>query len=327
MSKDLADTKKCGDRKASGVKAIIRGRPSVLIPVAQEILKEYNSRITIRQLFYRLVSKGIVPNSESSYTMLIQRMIVARRDGRIPFEVFEDRTWHSFLGESPCPIIGKAEVILANGIDVYENAEEYALNQLKNAYSEFDLPYWYKQPNYVEVWLEKEALANLFQPIAEKYYVTFVPCRGYPRLSLLYDCAQRFKKVPNDKEVCILYFGDYDMRDLNIEQPIAKNLCDDFGIQAKVIRFALTREQIAQFQLPPNPAKIKDTMARGWKEKNGNVAWELDALEPHVLENILDKAIQSQINQDILTERNNNVSKTREAMQIQVKEYLAEVQS
>ena len=304
-----------------------RGRPSVLIPVAQEILKEYNSRITIRLLFYRLVSKGVIPNSESSYTMLIQRMIVARRDGRIPYEVFEDRTRHSVESELPNFTTEKAEDILANGIDVYENAEEYALAQLKNSFWKYELPYWHEQPYYVEVWLEKEALANLFEPICEKKKLTFVPCRGYPSLSLLYDCSKRFRTVPQDREIRILYFGDYDMRGLNIEQTIAKNLCDDFGIQAKVIRFALTREQIEQFQLPPNPAKIKDTMARGWIEKNGNVAWELDALEPHVLENILEKAIQSQINQDSLAERNNNVSKTREAMQIQGKEYLAEAQS
>lgn len=156
-----------------------RGRPEFLTPAAQEILKEYEGRVTIRQLFYRLVSKGIIKNSETSYTGLISAMIKARRDGRIPFNAFEDRTRHSYEGELPNLTYENPEDILKENIYVLENAETIALRQLKQAYLQYSLPYWHGQPYYVEAWLEKEALANLFAPVAEKYRITFVPCKGY----------------------------------------------------------------------------------------------------------------------------------------------------
>lgn len=298
------------------------GRKSVLIPTALEILREYSSRITIRQLFYRLVSQGIIKNSENCYNTLIQQMITARRDGRIPFGAFEDRTRHSREGELPNLAWDKAEDIFKNSVEVYENAEEIALRQMKNAYSSFDLPFWYNQPYYVEVWLEKEALANLFEPITQKYQVTCVPCKGYPSLSLLYDCSKRLRTVPSNREIRILYFGDYDMRGLNIQQNIEKNFLNDFGIEIEVIRYALTKEQIESYQLPPNPAKSTDTMARGWIETHGNVAWELDALEPHILENLVENAIKQQIDFNILTERNETIKTNQQWITLQVSEYL-----
>jgi hypothetical protein len=301
-----------------------RGRPSRLLPEAQKILSEYSIPITIRQLFYRLVSAGKLKNSSNSYTTLIQAMITARREGKVPFSVFEDRTRHSFLGEPPNPDFESAEGILNSTIYVFENAKAIALEQMKQASCRFDLPLWHNQPCYVEVWLEKEALANLFEPIAEKYGATFVPCRGYPSLSLLYECSKRLSHVPADREIRILYFGDYDMRGLNIQENIEQNLLNDFSIHAKVIRYALTKEQIEQFQLPPNPAKITDTMAKGWIEKNGDVAWELDALEPKTLVNILEEAIVEQIDEGILDSRSQFIDENRDWIAQSVKNYLLE---
>jgi hypothetical protein len=304
------------------------GRKSVLVPAALEVLKEYTSKITIRQLFYRLVSRNILKNSEGSYNVLIQAMINSRRDGRIPFEVFEDRTRHSVLGEHPQEGHSEARQILDNAINVYENAQDIALEQMKVAYREFELPLWYNQSCYVEVWLEKEALSNLFEPITGKYGVTFVPCRGYPSLSLLYDCAKRLKQVNLSgsfyppREIRILYFGDFDMRGLNIQENVEQNLLNDFGVQTRVIRYALTKEQIQQYQLPPNPAKSTDTMAKGWIEKNGNVAWELDALEPPVLENLVETAIREQLDPNILGTRHETIKSNREWLQVQVQKYL-----
>lgn len=308
--------------KGQGEEVEKMGRKPILISAAQEILKEYSDRVTIRQLFYQFVTRGIIKNSERAYGMLDRQMGVARRDGRISFGAFVDRTRHSFLGEQPNPSLSDAESILNDGIYVFEHASEIALEQLKQSYLRYSLPYWHWQPVYVEVWVEKEALANLFEPLAQKYQVTFVPCKGYSSLSLLYDCSMRFRAVPSDREIHILYFGDFDMRGLNIQESIERSLLNDFHIQAKVIRCALTREQIDQFRLPPNPAKSTDAMARGWIETHGNVAWELDALEPKVLEQLVEKAILSQISQAVLNERERAVQKTRDWIAVQVEEYL-----
>ena len=130
------------------------------------------------------------------------------------------------------------------------------------------------------------------------------------------------KTVTANREIRILYFGDYDMRGLNIQETIEKNLLDDFHIRAKVIRYALTQEQIDEYHLPPAPAKATDSMAKGWIEKNGNVAWELDALEPLVLEGIIEKVIQSQIDVAILSNRTNEIQAAKNWMHTTTKEYL-----
>ena len=301
-----------------------RGRKPILIPAAIEILKEYESRITIRQLFYRLVSKRIIQNTLNAYITLTKEMIAARRDGRIPYGAFEDRTRHFVEGEPANPTIESAEDIYEDAVETYENADEIALENFKTCSFEYELPFWYGQPKYVEVWVEKEALKGLFEPIAEKYGVTLFPCRGYASLTMLYETSLRLNNVQPDREIRILYFGDYDMRGLNIEENIQKSLLEDFGKHATVIRCALTKEQIETFQLPPAPAKKTDSMARGWIEKQGDVAWELDALDPHELEKIIEVAIKNQIDLNVLNERNEIVRQKRQWLATQVSEYLNE---
>jgi len=300
------------------------GRKSVLVPAAIEVLRQYDSRVTIRQLYYRLVSKGIVKNSVSSYNTLIRELVKARRDGRIPYAAFEDRTRHSIVGDAPNYAEPDSQNIFSEAIDTYENAEENALESLKATDYEYDLPFWWEQLIYIEVWVEKQALNNLFQPITEKYHVTFVPCRGYPSLSLLYECSKRLRTVPPYRKIRILYFGDYDVRGINIMENIDRSLNGEFGIRANLIRCALTREQINQYQLPPAPTKKTDSMAQGWIQTQGDVAWELDALEPHILEAIIDNAIKEQINFDVRKNREETIRENREWIGTQVSEYLAE---
>jgi hypothetical protein len=287
------------------------GRPGRLIPAAQKILAEYNNRVTIRQLYYRLVSAGIIRNSLVSYNVLVQRMIVARRNGEIDYEAFYDATRHIVEGEEIDPDLMDPEEMFNENKDVVENAEQVAIDQLKDTVNKFDLPFWYNQPNYIEVWIEKEALASVVQPIAEKYGVSFVACKGYPSLSLLYDASKRLETVSEEKEIRILYFGDYDCRGLNIEESLSQNLEDDFGIDAEVIRYALTKEQIQQYALPPQPAKKTDTMIKGWIEIHGDVAWELDALPPDVLIATVENAIRQNIDNDKAAERETTIDEKK----------------
>ena len=102
-------------------------------------------------------------------------MTKARRDGRIPFNAFEDRTRHSIEGELPNHTNENAEDILKDRIYIFENAKTIALRQLKQAYLQYSLPYWHNQPLYIEVWLEKEALANIISAKAKiKLFFMFV---------------------------------------------------------------------------------------------------------------------------------------------------------
>lgn len=295
---------------------------SVKIEEAIKILHEYQNRITIRALFYRLVAKGVIPNTLSQYTNLCIALAKARRNDLISYRVFEDITRHSIVGEHPNPDIDDVDGIYEDYVDSYENAQENALNDLESCYTEYSLPFWHNQPFYIEIWVEKEALVSCFEPITSKYGVTLVPTRGYPSLSQLYDCLPRFQAVPEDREIKLIQFGDYDVRGLDIPQKIERNFADDFGLEVQVQRYALTKDLIARYNLPPYPAKQTDTMIRGWLETEGNVTWELDALPPDVLSQLLEQAIKEHIDQKIFTERNETVQKNRELLRQKVNQYI-----
>ena len=272
------------------------GRKSRLIPYVLKIIGEYEVRLTVRQIFYRLVSAGVIPNTRSAYNSLDKVISEARKKGVIPFDAIVDRSRNFIGGDTP----------------YYLTPEQYfngLIENLKTAFLNYDIPFWLNQPIYIEVWLEKDALTGFFKQITDKYRVVLAPCRGYPSLTFLYEATKRLSRISKPK--LILYFGDYDMRGIDIQRHITETL-ENFGLtNFQVKRVALTREQIEAYQLPPNPAKSKDTMFRGWIEKHGNVAWELDALEPKVLMALIENAILQNIDKPTLNQRNNLLEQNR----------------
>ncbi len=118
------------------------GRKSRLIPHVLKIIGEYEVRLTIRQIFYRLVSAGVIPNTRSAYNSLDNAISQARKKGVIPFEAIVDRS-RNFIG---------------GDIPYYLTPEQYfngLIENLKTAFLNYDIPYWLNQPIYIEVWLEK----------------------------------------------------------------------------------------------------------------------------------------------------------------------------
>jgi len=288
------------------------GRKSRLIPHVLKIIGEYEVRLTIRQIFYRLVSAGVIPNTRSAYNSLDKAISQARKKGVIPFDAIVDRSRNFIGGDTP----------------YYLTPEQYfngLIENLKTAFLNYDIPYWLNQPIYIEVWLEKDALTGFFKQITDKYRVVLAPCRGYPSLTFLYEGAKRLSRISKPK--LILYFGDYDMRGIDIQRHITETL-ENFGLtNFQVKRVALTREQIEAYQLPPNPAKSKDTMFRGWIEKHGNVAWELDALEPKVLMTLIENAILQNIDKPTLNQRNNLLEQNRLRLKSMIENLLQKLNS
>lgn len=293
-------------------------RQSKVIPIVQKIISEYSDmRLTIRQIFYRLASMEIITNTRSSYNTLDKALVRARQRGLIPFDAIEDRH-RSFLGgQTPFPN-HTPEDVFQDALGDYENAEEI----FEDSYRNYNLPYWFNQPKYVEVWLEKDALSGVFQNITNKYHVCLAPSKGYASWSYLYEAAGRLGYMAKgEKELMILYFGDYDMRGLDIQQKLYEGLYS-FGLNVDVQRVALTKEQISEYNLPPQPSKKLDTMARGWIAEHGDVSWELDALEPKTLMKVITEAIENNIDKTILDARSKTIEASRQQIKTKIKEYL-----
>jgi len=260
---------------------------SQLLQHVLNVISQYDIPLTVRQIYYRLVAAGVIRNTRSSYNALDKCLVNARLKGIIPFDKLQDRS----------------RVFLSGDHEFYEPEDWMAwrIEALKESASKYELPYWHFQPEYVEVWLEKDALSALFKQVCDRLHVVLAPCRGYPSLTYLYEASERLGDV--DKPITILYFGDLDPRGRDIERFITETL-EDFGVEVNVQRVALTKQQVEAYNLPPAPTKKTDTMARQWIETEGDAVWELDALEPNLLMQLVEQAVLQHFNQALFEKRN-----------------------
>jgi hypothetical protein len=155
---------------------------------------------------------------------------------------------------------------------------------------------WNNQPYRVEVWVEKEALSSVVWDAAYDVGISYFACKGYASASAMYEAAKRLEHYQQEgRQVVILYLGDHDPSGLDMDRDIRERLTlmgvdsSDFFFE----RIGLTMEQIEHFQPPPNPAKLTDARAEDYVAEHGPVSWELDALAPEVIvELIKEKALR-----------------------------------
>ena len=148
---------------------------------------------------------------------------------------------------------------------------------------------WTSQSFNVEVWCEKDAVAGVLEPVADEYEVLLFPCRGYDSYSALKEAGERIRGL--GRPTVILYLGDFDASGQDMPRDIRERLTRDFGASVDLRVIALTPAQIAEHDLPPAPAKRTDSRAAKFMARHGDVAIELDALPPDVLQGIVREGI------------------------------------
>jgi hypothetical protein len=266
-----------------------------VVKESKAIFKQYKTALTLRQLFYRLVSKHIMANTIAQYKQLSRILVKAREDGDMPEDCLEDRT---------------RTTIGADG--GYDNTEEFIdahIRWFKDSWERYTMPLWETQPDRVEIWVEKDALSQICSRIAEGFNVKTCPSRGYSSYTYVKKAVDRIRGDYQDKTVTILYFGDYDPSGVDIERDLGERLHRYGAGLVKVERMALTLAQIQKYQLPPFPAKTTDPrLAKFIADTGGSDAVELDALEPDVLEKMILEAIQNHIDKGPWADRLQEIS-------------------
>lgn len=272
------------------------------------IIQEYQSdgyTLTLRQLYYQLVSRDIVPNKQAEYSKLSTLLKEGRMGGIVDWSAIEDRLRRPTKPSS------------------FDSPEDI----LDAAILQYALPRMEGQRNYIEVWVEKDALSGVLSRVTKQYHVPILVNRGYSSVSAMFDSYMRFRaNLPERDEIIILYLGDFDpsgqdmIRDIKerIEE-FAELHYDSFPLT--VIPIALTKEQIEEYDPPPNPAKTSDPRAHTFIAEHGSTSWEVDALPPNVLHRLLDSAIKEHIDFDMyktVVEREDADKERLEAL----KEYL-----
>jgi len=234
------------------------------------VLSEYSQRLTLRQLYYQLVSRNIIPNKDREYKKLSEIATKARKAGMIDWQAIEDR-----LRKPQLPY--------------YADDLADALNDIYNSYR---LDRMEGQRRYIEVWVEKDSLSGVLLPITQKYHVRLMVNRGYSSITAMYEASERMGEDP-----LILYFGDHDPSGLDMIRDIEDRLYE-MGTPVTVEPVALTMAQIRHYNPPPNPAKLSDTRSPHYVAQYGYESWELDALPPDVLSELVEEAILSRIDLD-----------------------------
>lgn len=275
---------------------------ATLIERVNSIINHYrehgNTRLTLRQIFYRLVSLYNYPNTRDAYNRLSRHLTEARDDGCIDEECIVDlsRPEYRFNPE-------------------HQDAEEYISNRLESMLDEFDLDRWEGQDKYVEVWIEKEALAGVIAPICKEYRVRLVVCKGYSSYTQKSRAMDRF---PAGKDrIVILYMGDHDPTGMNIEEVLKDDLRrlaekKHKDIRLEVKRVAITDEQISRYSIPPYYLSKQRVQGRdAYISRYGHNVWELDALDPGVLTDTLKHAIEEHIDMDRWRERSKQIEEER----------------
>ena len=254
-----------------------------LVSASLEVFDQYDTAITLRQLYYRLVARLLIPNTINSYKRLSRVLVKAREQGDVPINCLEDRSRR----------------ILGRGDTGFDSAEEYLkskLTSLQDSWKGFTMPMWDDQPKHVLISLEKDALSRLVSRVANNYSVRTFPTRGYPSFSYVQGMAKYMETRLEGKHVVILYFGDFDPSGIDIERDLEDRLSRYGAKDFSVTRIALTSDQIKQYNLPPMPVKRSDARAESFMAEHGDKSVELDALDPNLFQKIVEKSIRSNIN-------------------------------
>ena len=155
-----------------------------------------------------------------------------RRDGSLPYDWLADNTrWQ----RKP---------------NTFESVEE-ALDDTARLYRK---SLWRDADAYVEIWLEKDALAGVVLPVTGMYDVPLMVARGYASLSFLHSAAEAINKL--EVPAYIYHLGDFDPSGVNAGEKIEETL-RELAPTAEIIfeRIAVTPSQITDWDLPTRPTK------------------------------------------------------------------------
>lgn len=266
-----------------------RDETLALMRRADVIATDYAARgysLTLRQLYYQLVSQAIIPNTEASYNKLGRTVSDGRLYGLIDWNHLEDRGREvhgiGWRGHTPDP---QADII----------------QQAKYRWS---LDLWKGQERRVEVWVEKQALEEVAQRAASQTRSGYFACKGYVSQSEMWASGVRaHRNSLAGQETLILHLGDHDPSGIDMTRDIQERLSLFAGDEIEVKRIALNMDQIDAYQPPPNPAKMTDSRFQDYRALYGTSSWELDALRPEMLVELIQAEIRENLDLDMFNER------------------------
>ena len=242
--------------------------------------------LTLRQVYYRLVVAEVIDNKRAEYQKLSRILVKARLDELVPWEALEDRS---------------RILMSASG---WKNSAHFVETERGQFLRGYRRDLLQRQGIALEVWIEKDALAAIVHRVAFEYCVPVVVARGFSSVSFVHECRRRVLSHRDlGRRTVLLYFGDLDPSGWAMLPTMLETLQEEMGLGNLVEgkHCALTPEQVEEHELPHNPDALKktDTRAQRYIEQFGDLAVELDALPPSVLEEVVRQNIESELDLDL----------------------------
>lgn len=260
-----------------------RGNAKFLIENANRIIADYESqgyKLTLRQLYYQFVQENLFSNVKENYDKLGDAISRGRMGGLVSWDAIEDKHRSTHFN--------------SNTMDDVQGA-------IDRAQWFIDVSHWDNQECYVEVWVEKDALGNVIERACEKYDITHMACKGYLSTSAAWEAGQRLEaKIEEGKRCIVIHLGDHDASGIDMSRDNQERLVL-FGrsTDIELHRIALNMDQVKKYKPPPNPAKMKDPRAAKYIKQFGNISWELDALKPQVIVDMIHRKAEEFIDIDV----------------------------
>ena len=240
------------------------------------ILDEYSAEgydLTVRQLYYQLVARDFIENSQRSYKRTVNLVNNARLAGLIDWDMIDDR-----------------------GRETVSNAHwTNPAHIVKAAAEQFTIDRWEGQTSYVEVMVEKQALEGVLIPVCQELDVRFTTNKGYSSSSIMHKVGERYADMAMDgKDLYVLYLGDHDPSGIDMTRDVIERatLFAD-GEYIEINRLALNWIQVEEWKPPKNPAKENDSRFASYAAQFGKSSWELDAVDPKTLAQLVRDAVES----------------------------------
>lgn len=236
------------------------------VNVILDVYEAQGFRLTLRQLYYQLVSRAVIENTVRSYKNLGSLVSDARQAGLVDWDRIEDRNRETITPthwDSPGQIIRAA-------------ARQYAIDK------------WADQDHHIEVMVEKDALSGVLEPVCRELDIRLTANKGYSSQSIMYEIGKRLGQMyQQGKSVVVLYLGDHDPSGIDMTRDVEDRLSMYSGAPVEIIRLALNYEQVQQWNPPENPAKTTDARYTAYARRYGESSWELDAVEPRTLADLV----------------------------------------
>lgn len=268
-----------------------------LIEFMNQLIDSYMRQgftLSVRQLYYQLVARDLIPNTEQSYKRVASIINDGRLAGLIDWDAIEDRN---------------RDVQMRTRWDSGSHIMDAAARS-------FHMDMWDNQESRVLVIVEKAALAGVLEGVCNRYDVPLLAARGYPSVSIVREIAIQHiaPAIRAGQTVTVLHLGDHDPSGIDMTRDLEERFTmfiehevDTGDVSLfELDRIALTMEQIDERKPPPNPAKTTDARFGSYIKRYGRESWELDALDPNYLNNLVDAHIHRFIDDDrwqVATER------------------------